>query len=106
MRNIFFIVLFFVLYSCDDHRFDKDKRQIMAKDEIRYKLRRARSFDITGFKEDTLTVYPDSLFKRPIRYTLDFVYQDSNKVLQKKKGVVIFTPDGRSIISSNIDSTQ
>ncbi len=106
MRNIFFIVLFFVFYSCENHRFDKDKRQIMAKDEIRYKLRRAQSFDIKGFKEDTLTAYPDSLFKRPIRYTLDFVYQDSNKVLQKRRGIVIFTPDGRSIISSNIDSTQ
>jgi hypothetical protein len=106
MRYIFFSILFFVFYSCENPRFDKDKRQLIAKDEIRNKLRRARSFDITGFKEDTLSGFPDSLFKRPIRYTLDFVYEDSNKVLQRKRGTVIFTPDGRSVISSSIDSTQ
>jgi len=27
-------------------------------------------------------------------------------VLHKKKGVVIFTPDGNSVINSSIDSTQ
>jgi hypothetical protein len=95
-----------VFCSCENPRFDKDKRQLIAKDEIRRKLVRARSFDITGFKEDTLLSFPDSAFKRPIRYTLDFVYKDSSNVLQKKKGVVIFTPDGNSIISSGIDSTQ
>src|SRR5438046_5816586 len=99
-----FLVLAF--FSCENPRFDKDKRQLIAKDEIRNKLTRARSFDIIGFKEDTLSAYPDSLFKRPIRYTLDFVYEDSNKVLQRKRGIVIFTPDGRSVISSSIDSTQ
>lgn len=106
MKYFLFCFLLFAFCSCENHRFDKDKRQLIAKDEIRYKLRRARSFDITGFKEDTLSNYADSLIMRPIRYTLDFVYKDSNNVLQKKRGEVIFTPDGRSVINSIIDSTQ
>ncbi|HUS02979.1 MAG TPA: hypothetical protein VMY77_14675 [Chitinophagaceae bacterium] len=106
MRYLFFGVLLFAFFSCENPRFDKDKRQIIAKDEIRSKLSRARSFDITGFREDTLSTFPDSAFKNPIRYTLDFVYNDSANVLQKKKGVVIFTPDGNSVISSGIDSAQ
>ena len=107
MRYLLFCFLLPVFFSCENPRFDKDKRQLIAKDEIRGKLKRARSFDITGFKEDTLSNYPDSTFKNPIRYTLDFVYKDSANVLQKRKGVVLFTPDGNSIISSNIiDGTQ
>ena len=94
----------FNFFSCEKPRFEKDKRQLSAKDEIRSKRHRARSCDITGFKEDTLSNFPDTTFKRPIRYTLDFVYKDSNNVLQKKKGIVIFTPDGNSIISTIIDS--
>lgn len=101
--SLYFIFIFF---SCENHRFDKDKRQLIAKDEIRNKLNRARFFDITGFKEDTLSNYPDSFFTRPIRYTFDFVYKDSNNIFQKKKGIVLFTPDGRSIITSRIDSVQ
>ena len=106
MKYSLFIFLLFIFFSCENPRFDKDKRQLIAKDEIRNKLHRARSFDITGFKEDTLSNFPDTTFKRPIRYTLDFVYKDSNNVLQKKKGIVIFTPDGNSIISTIIDSIQ
>jgi hypothetical protein len=107
MRYLLFSLLVTGFYSCENPRFDKDKRQIIAKDEIRTKLHKARSFDITGFKEDTLLNYPDSAFKNPIRYTLDFVYKDSANVLQKKTGVVLFTPDGNSVISSNIiDRTQ
>lgn len=79
----------------------------MAKDEIRTKIHRTRSFDITAFKEDTLQTWPDSDFKHPIRYTLDFIYNDSANILQRKRGIVIFTPDGNSIINSEItDSIQ
>lgn len=107
MKYIFFSVLLLAFFSCDNPRFNKDKRQIIAKDEIRRKLpRSARAFDITGFNEDTVSNFSDSIFKRPIRYTLDFVYKDSANVLHKKKGVVIFTPDGNSVINSSIDSTQ
>ena len=74
----------------------------MAKDEIRHKLRNASSFDITSFKEDRVQVPNDSNFKTQIRYTLDIEYLDSAKVLQKKTGVVLFTPEGKSIISSEI----
>ncbi len=101
IKNIFFGVLLFTFFSCENHRFDRDKRQIIAKNEISTKLRKTRSFDIISFKEDTLS-WPDSAFKRPIRYTLDIVYNDSASVLQKKKGIVIFTPDGNSIINSQI----
>ena len=104
MKYSLLVFLLFIFFSCENPRFDKDKRQLIAKDEIRNKLQRARPFDITGFKEDTLSNFPDTTFKRPIRYTLNFVYKDSNNVLQKKKGIVIFTPDGNSIISTIIDS--
>lgn len=74
----------------------------MAKDEIQNKLIKARSFDVTSFAEDTLPLLNDSLFKTEIRYSLDIEYLDSNSELKKKKGIVIFTPDGKSIISSKI----
>ncbi len=107
MKYLFFSVFLLAFVSCQNPRFDKDKRQLIAKDEIRRRLLRARSFDITGFKEDTLSNFPDSTFKHPIRYMLDIVYKDSNNVLQKKRGIVIFTPDGNSIINSGIiDSAQ
>jgi hypothetical protein len=107
MRYLFFCFFLIAFYSCENPRFDKDKRQIIAKEEIRSKLHRAPSFDITGFKEDTLSNYPDSTFKNPIRYTLDFHYKDSANLLQRKRGVVLFTANGNSIITSNIiDSTQ
>ncbi len=102
IRSIFFILLITGIFSCENHRFDSDKRQIMAKNEIQSKLPRSRSFDITGFSEDTIQNVSDSNFKKQIRYTLDFVYQDSDKVLQHKKGIVMFTPDGRSVINSQI----
>ena len=74
----------------------------MAKDEIRSKLYKAREFDITAFKEDTVEVSDNPDFKKEIRYHLDFEYLDSNKVLQKKNGDVFFTPDGSTIINSKI----
>lgn len=106
-KYIFFSGLLLVFFSCENPRFNKDKRQIIAKDEIRRKLPgAARAFDITGFNEDTLSNFSDTILKRPIRYTLDFVYKDSANVLHTKKGIVIFTPDGNSVITSSIDSTQ
>ena len=74
----------------------------MAKDAIESNLHKVQSFDVTGFKEDTIKTVSDSNFKEEIRYTLDIVYTDSNKISQKKKGIVLFTPDGSSIIHSTI----
>lgn len=88
--------------SCESHNFDGDKRQIMAKDEIRHKLHNVRDFDVTGFYEDTLQNPVDSNFKKMIRYSLDVTYKDSNQVTQEKKAIVLFTPDGQSIIRSEI----
>lgn len=97
-----FILLALGFFACENHRFDSDKRQIMAKDEIRSKLHKAREYDITGFKEDTIEVSDNPDFKKEIRYQLDFEYIDSSNVLQKKTGEVFFTPDGSSIINSKI----
>lgn len=95
----FFAVMFF---SCENHRFDSDKRQIISKDEIENKVGKVHSFDVTGFNEDTVHVENDPDFKKQIRYTLDISFVDSNNVPQKKKGIVMFTPDGQTIINSKI----
>jgi hypothetical protein len=101
MRNLF-ILLLLIACSCENRSFDSDKRQLIAKDEIRRQIRKAQSFDITGFKEDTSQNYNDTNIKHPLRYLLDFVYTDSTGRVQKKKGVVVFTSDGTSVINSHI----
>ncbi|WP_121355575.1 hypothetical protein [Flavisolibacter nicotianae] len=102
---LLFLVL--VITGCESDRFDKDKRQIITKDAIRSKLpARARNFDITAFSEDTLPVWTDTLVKRPIRYTLQFIYTDSTGALQNRTGYAIFTPDGKSLIASQIDNSS
>ncbi len=103
LREIFLLILFITAFSsCENHRFDNDKRQIMAKDEILKKLVKVNSFDVTGFNEDTVNIDGNSDFKKQIQYTLDITFVDSNKVFQKKKGIVMFTPDGQTIINSKI----
>jgi len=107
LRELFFkklqlLIILPFIFSCENHRFESDKRQIISKDIIENKLHKAKSFDVTGFKEDTLENTGDSNFKKEIRYTLDIQYLDSNNAFQKKKGVVFFTPDGLSIINSKI----
>ena len=96
------LLLLVILASCETHSFESDRRQLIAKDEIRRKLHRARGFDITSFRQDTIENYPDATFTHPLRYSLDFVYTDSSGNVQNKKGEVIFTPDGKSIINSQI----
>lgn len=103
MRSVFLIlVIAFFAYSCESGSFDKDKRQIVAKNAIREKLAGARNFDITGFREDTLNDWPDTTLRRPIQYSLDFQYTDSAGSLQKRNGSVIFTADGRSPLLTRI----
>ena len=103
LKGIFLLTFSAVsFFSCENHRFDNDKRQIMSKDEIENKLVGARSFDVTGFNEDTVNVDDGSNFKKQIRYTLDITFIDSNDVFQRKKGIVMFTPDGQTIINSKI----
>lgn len=78
-------------------------RQIMAKDAILNQLHKVSSFDITGFNEDTINNnIPGTNLKKTLQYVLDITYVDSNKVPQNKKGIVLFTPDGRSIINAQI----
>ena len=102
LRGIIFLLLISAASSCDNHRFDSDKRQIIAKDQIRSELKKVRNFDVTGFSEDTINNFSDSNFKKVIRYSLDIQYTDSNKNFQEKKGIVFFTPDGNAIISTQI----
>lgn len=99
------LLLFFAGYlsSCQNQRNAADMRQIMAKDEILGQLHKINSFDITGFKEDTINdSIPGTNLKKAIQYELDITYVDSNKVQQDKKGIVLFTPDGKSIINARI----
>lgn len=104
MHRIFLLVFALLLGSCENATFSKDKRQILAKDAIRSKLPPASTnFDIINYKEDTVDNWTDTTFKRPIRYTLNFVYTDSTGVVQKRTGSVIFTPDGRSMITAKVD---
>ena len=90
-----------MLNSCETKSFESDKRQIIAKDEIRNKISRGADFDVVSFREDTLHSSPDTNFIKPIQYTLDIVYKDSNRLVQKK-GLVIFTPTSNQVISSTI----
>jgi len=87
--------------SCESKNFESDKRQIIAKDEIRNKIIRGTNFDVVAFREDTLLRSVDSNFIKPILYTLDIVYKDSGRLVQKK-GLVLFTPTANQVISSTI----
>lgn len=102
VKSVLLTLVATVFFACENHRYDSDKRQIIAKDEVKRKLKKITNFNITSFSEDTVKNIPDSNFKTQIRYTLDIIYNDSNKVLQEKKGVVMFTPDGQSVISTQI----
>jgi hypothetical protein len=104
MKNVLLLLFCTAMFcSCQNERNAADMRQIMAKDDILSQLHKISSFDITGFKEDTLTgIIPGTSLKRTIRYELDISYVDSNKVQQNKKGIVLFTPDGKSIINAEI----
>ena len=103
MRGTFIILLSLLLLSCESSSFDKDRRQIAAKDEIRARIPfAAKDFDVTGFREDTLAQWTDTMIKRPIEYTLNFVYRDSTGRLLQNTGHVFFTPDGKSILQSQI----
>jgi hypothetical protein len=103
MRYLLFIFFPLLIASCESSSFDKDKRQIIAKDEVRSRLPHAsKGFDITGFREDTLSPQIDTVFKHPIQYTLDFTYNDSTGAPHQNTAHVIFTPDGKSIIQTQI----
>jgi hypothetical protein len=100
-----FCFLLLLLTACESRVIDRDMRQIRAKDEIRSKLPpRAREFDITDFREDTLKGWSDTAFKRPLVYILQYQYKDSTGAFQRRMGHVVFTPDGRSVISTEVDS--
>ena len=104
MKYLFLFVTTLIVLSCENNSFDKDKRQLIAKSEIREKLGNIRSFDVTSFKEDTLGDWKDSELKNLIRYNLDVVYKDSTGATQNRQAFVIFTPDGKSVISSHINN--
>ncbi len=97
------LVLLVFLLGCETRSFDRDKRQIAAKDAIRHQLSpSARHFEIVRFKEDTLAGWSNPLLKRPIRYTLHFTYLDSAQTWQQETGSVLFSPNGQSILAIEI----
>lgn len=102
MRYIF-LLLVIVTIGCETHSFDSDKRQLIAKDQIKKQLRKARSFDVVSFSQDTLDTHTNTFAKKSLRYQLDFVYTDSLGRMQRKKGEVLFTPDGKSVIDTRIN---
>jgi hypothetical protein len=105
MRYAAFIFFGVLLSGCDNGSFDKDKRQIAAKDVIREQLPGAsHHFEITQFREDTLPAPGGPVFKQVIRYALDFRYQDSTGRVQERTGYVFFTPDGKSIIQLQVSN--
>lgn len=101
MRYTLILLVLFVT-GCDSGSFDKDKRQIMAKNVLHAELpAHATDFDIRTFREDTVPQM-DSAFRNAIRYTMNFEYTDSTKTLRTAKGEVYFAPDGHSVIRSVI----
>jgi len=104
LKNVLLLLFFTgILCSCENQHNAADMRQIMAKDEILNQLHKVSDFDITGFNEDTvISSIPGTNLKKVLRYVLDISYVDSNKTPQVKKGIVLFTPDGRSIINAQI----
>lgn len=102
--NSFLVLIFLSLFfcCCETATFDKDKRQIAAKDAVMDQLHGVKNFDIVSFKEDTLSSGSDTVFRRPIRYTLDFVFTDSTGVVQARTAEVLFTPDGKSLMTARI----
>lgn len=104
LKKVLLLLFFASMFcSCQNERNAADMRQIMAKDQILSQLHKVSSFDITGFNEETIhDSIPGTNLKKAIQYTLDISYVDSNKVQQNKKGVVLFTPDGKSIINAQV----
>ena len=97
-----YLVVLFLIISCESPVIQKDHRQITAKNRILRMLpENIHDFDVTGFGEDSLSTWTDSLITKPIRYKLDFEYRDSIG-LQKRTGYVYFMPDGKSVIRSEI----
>jgi hypothetical protein len=100
MRCYIPLIFFFLLTGCVSDFVHKDKRQITAKDVMETWLpRRSKDYDISAFREDTIA-RKDSLFKKVLQYTLFYQFTDSTGRLQKRRGIVLFTPDGKSVISS------
>lgn len=97
-----FILLFVLMASCEVNTFDRDKRQIIAKDHLRAQTRGLQAFSITGFSEDTLQNFADTLIKNPLGYILDFVYKDSAGNILEKKATVIFAPGSFTVLKTEI----
>ena len=101
MRKEFFLLLSSFLIGCANHLVEKDIRQIKAKNEVRrYLPPKASAFDIIGFGEDSIPApeIPANL----IRYRIDFIFKDSLKNMIPARAYVFFTPDGKSVMKTQI----
>lgn len=101
-KIIVFTIIILPFVSCENHRFDSDKRQILAKDAIRNQLHKVQDFNVIHFNEDTVQT-ADSNFKKQIQYSMDIVFSDSNKVFHQQKATVWFAIYG-PVIRSQIVS--
>jgi hypothetical protein len=102
MRNVLLSFFVLALFACNSAGFEGDERQIIAKDIIRKQIPQNHSFDVVAFKQDTVFNWPDITIKHPLAYTLDFAYLDSTATLISKRGIVIFSPTGNTVLSSSI----
>lgn len=100
--RIVLLLITLVLFSCEKHTFDSDRRQIVAKNLLRQTVKNRRTFDVLQFKEDTLDSYPGTTGIRPIRYTIKYTYRDSTNTLVQRTGEVLFAPDGQSVLETRI----
>jgi hypothetical protein len=102
MRFHLLPIIVLVLFACNSAGFERDERQIIAKDIIRKKIPYSHSFDVVSFRQDTVLNWPDDNIKSPVSYTLEITYQDSTDAFISKKAIVIFTPVGNTVLSSSV----
>ncbi len=88
--------------GCQSRGFERDQRQLIAKDLVLQKVPERNGIRMLHFREDTLNTPVDTLFQKPIQYTLFFSYKDSMDQLKNGKGVVVFDPAGRAVLRSEV----
>ena len=99
--NLYWLLLL-LAGSCQSRGFERDQRQLIAKDLVLQKVTEQSGLRMLHFREDTLDTPADTLFKKTIQYTLFFSYKDSMNQLKNGKGEVVFDPTGRAVLRSEV----
>jgi len=100
--KILLLLLLTLSIGCEAKLFDNDNRQITAKNQVFAQLGRVKNFDISSFREDTVVTNIDPNYSKALQYTLTFSYEDSTNKNINNKAFVFFTPDGKSVIKTEI----